>query len=105
MRATNEGGDLLLTQAVKEQSFPEMEDAYSGLSEEERSIPPLSPEANEAGERRHCTPQSGPATFQARALHTEAIEQDIDFHIHKLCPFEWNLGPCSKEFPPPSWPP
>ena len=100
MRATNEGGDFLLTQAVKEESFPEMEDAYSGLSEEERSIFPLSPEANEAGERRHCTPQSGPATFQARALHTEAMEQDIDFHIHKLCLFEWDLGPRSKELPP-----
>lgn len=35
-----------LTHAVQEESSPEMENAYDGLSEEERSIFSLSPEAN-----------------------------------------------------------
>lgn len=47
-RATesNEGGDFLLTHAVQEESFPETEDAYNGLSEEKMSVFSLSPEAN-----------------------------------------------------------
>ena len=47
-RATesNEGGDFLLTHAVQEESFPETEDAYDGLSEEKMSVFSLSPEAN-----------------------------------------------------------
>lgn len=83
-RATesNQGGGLLLTHAVQEESFPEMQNAYSRLSEEEMSIFYLLKLTKQKKGDRYSPKWARPG-----ALHIEVREQGVDFHIHKLCLF------------------